>query len=148
MLQEHSHLATYSNHGIKSLVEHFSNNYLGIIAQWSALSTKRLVKQKAISPNDVFSNLFSSRPDGVKACLILLDLTLTSTPSTAQCEQGLSATNHFKCNLRTTLSQNTLSDLMQMPLQTMQWKPRDQTLQSVTGFLEQRQRDTWWRYSN
>ena len=46
--------------------------------------------------------------------LILLDLMLTSTPSTAKCQPGFTAMNHLKCNLRTTLGQNTLSDLMQM----------------------------------
>ena len=118
MPQERSYLATYGNREVNSLVEHFSN-YLteeeetSIIAQWPALRT-RLVRQKAISPNDVFSNLLASRPDDIKDCLILLDLMLTLSPSTAKCERGFSAMNHLKCNLRTTLGQNTLSDLMRM----------------------------------
>ena len=67
--QERSNLATYGNRDVKSLVEHFINNYLkeeeetSIIAQWPAMST-RPVRQKAISPNDVFSNLLASRPHG------------------------------------------------------------------------------------
>ena len=72
MPQEHSNLATYGNRSVKSIiVEHFSNNYLkeeeetSIISMWPALST-RLVKQKAISPNDVFSNPLASRPHDVK----------------------------------------------------------------------------------
>ena len=61
--QEHSNLATYGNCDVKSLVEHFINNYLkeeetSIIAQWPAMSTSP-VRQKAISPNDVFSNLLA-----------------------------------------------------------------------------------------
>ena len=106
---EQSNQAPYGNRDVKSLVEHFSNNYLteeeetSIISMWPALPT-RLVRQKAISANDVFSNLLASRPHNIKDCLILLDLMLTSTPSTAKCEPGFSATNHFKCNLRTTLS--------------------------------------------
>ena len=106
---EQSNQAPYGNRDVKSLVEHFSNNYLteeeetSIISMWPALPT-RLVRQKAISPNDVFSNLLASRPHNIKDCLILLDLMLTSTPSTARCEPGFSATNHLKCNLRTTLS--------------------------------------------
>ena len=119
MPQERSNLATYGNHDIISLVEHFSNNYLTeeeettIISMWPALHT-RLVRQKAISPNNVSSNLHASRPDGFKGHLILLDLMLTSTPSTAKCKPGFSAINHLKCNLRTTLGQKSLSDLMQM----------------------------------
>ena len=66
---EHAHLATYGNRDVKSLFEHFSNNYLteeeetSIISMWLALCT-RLVRQKAISPNDAFSNLLASRPHG------------------------------------------------------------------------------------
>ena len=94
---EHSNQASYGNRDVKSLVEHFSNNYLreeeetSIISMWSALHT-RLVRQTALSPNDVFSKL------------------LASTPSTAKCKPGFSARNHLKCDLRTTLGQNTLSD--------------------------------------
>ena len=116
---EYSHLATYGNRDVKSLVEHFSNNYLteeedtNIISMWPASRT-RLVRQKAISPNDVISNLLASRPDDVKDCLIFLDLMLTPTPSTAKYETGFSAMNHLKCNLRTILGQNTFSDLIQM----------------------------------
>ena len=112
---EHSNQATYGNRDVKSLVEHFSNNYLteeeetSIISMWPALHT-RLVRQKAISPNDVFSNLLASRTHDAKDCLILLDLMLTSAPSTAKREPGFSATNHLKCDLRTTLGQNILSD--------------------------------------
>ena len=113
MPQERSYLATYGNRDIKSLVEHFSNNYLteeeetSIISMWPASRT-RIVRNTAISPNDVFSNLVASRPHDVKDYLILLDLKLTSTLSTAKCELGFSAMNHLKCNLRTTLRQNTL----------------------------------------
>ena len=105
MPQEHSCLATYGNHEVKSLVEHFRSNYLteeeetSIIAKWPALRT-RLVRQKAISPNHVFSNLLSLRPDDIKDCLILLGLMLTLSPSAAKCQQGFSTMNHFKCNLR------------------------------------------------
>ena len=103
---EHSHLAVYDNRDVKSLVEHFSNSYLreeevtSIFSMWPALRT-RLVRQKAMSPNDVFSNLHASKPDVVKDCLILPELMLTSTPSTAKCEPGSSAMNYLKSNLRT-----------------------------------------------
>ena len=109
---------------------------------WPALHTRPL-RQKAISPNDVFSNLLALRPDDSKDCLILLDLILTSTPSTAKCEPGFPAMNHLKCNLRTILGQNTLSDLMQMRSSDHAMRPTDRALVTVTGFLEQRKRDTF-----
>ena len=114
---------------VKSLHEHFSNNYLTeeeektIIAQWPALRT-RLARQKAISPNDVFSNLLASGPDDIKDCLILLDLMLTLSPSTAKCEGGFSALTHLKCNLHTILCKNTLSE---SALQTRLCNERQQT---------------------
>ena len=67
MPQEVSCLATYGNREVKLLVEYFRSNYLteeeetSIIAQSPALHT-RLVRQKAISPNHVFSNVLASRP--------------------------------------------------------------------------------------
>lgn len=118
MPQERSRLASHGNNEVKSLVQHFAiylteEEKTSIIAQWPALRT-RLARQKATSPNDAFSNLLASRPDDVKDSLILLDLMLTLSPSTAKCERGFSTMNHLKSNLRTTLSQNTLSDLMRM----------------------------------
>ena len=61
-----------------------------------------------------------SRPNDVKDCLILLDLMLTSSPSTAKCEPGFSATNHLKCNLWT-----PCQTWYKGTLQTMQWRPSD-----------------------
>ena len=118
MPQERSRLASHGNNEVKSLVQHFAiylteEEKTSIIAQWPALHT-RLARQKAMSPNDAFSNLLASRPDDVKDSLILLDLMLTLSPSTAKCERGFSTMNHLKSNLRTALSQNTLSDLMRM----------------------------------
>ena len=134
------------NHDIKSLVEHFSKNYrteeeeTSIISMWPALRT-RLVRQKAISPNDVFSNPLASRPDDVKDCLILLDLMPTSTPSTAKCEPGFFAINHLKCE-----GQNTLSDLMQMRSSDHAMKAYRRHSAISNWFSGAR--DTFWRYSN
>lgn len=118
MPQERTSLASYGNSEVRSLVQHFSpylseEEKTSIIAQWPALRT-RLARQKAISPNDAFSNLLASKPDDVKDCLILLDLMVTLSPSTAKCERGFSTMNQLKNYLRTTLAQTTLSDLMRM----------------------------------
>lgn len=57
---------------------------------------------------DVFSNLLMSKPDDVKDCLILNDLLVTLSPSTAKCECGFSSMNQLKSNLRTSMGQDTL----------------------------------------
>ena len=90
MPQERSRLASHGNNEVKSLVQHFAiylteGEKMSIIAQWPALRT-RLARQKARSPNDAFPNLLASTPDDVKDSLILLDLMLTLSPSTAKCE--------------------------------------------------------------
>jgi len=58
-----------------------------VITQWSALRTS-LLRQKIINPNKAFTNLLASRLDDVRGCLILLDLILTLSPSTAKYERG------------------------------------------------------------
>ena len=84
MPQERSSLASHSNSEVKSLVQHFVN-YLteeektSVTAQWPALCT-RLARQKAMTPNEAFSNLLASRPDDVTDCLTFLDLMLTLSP--------------------------------------------------------------------
>ena len=118
MPQERSRLASHGNNEVKLLVEHFETYFtdeekMSIIAQWPAMRT-RLARQKSMSPNDAFSNLLASTPDDVKDCLTLLNLMLTLSPSTAKCERGFSTMNHVKSYLRTTLTQDTLSDLMRM----------------------------------
>ena len=71
----------------------------------------RLSRQKANNPVDVFANLLASKPNDVKDCLVLVDLMMTLSPSTAKCERSFSATNQLKSNVRTRISQERLVDL-------------------------------------
>ena len=105
-----------SQHIWQDKSSHFSNNYLreeeetSIIAQWPSLHT-RLERQKAITPNDVFSY-----PPCLKTWWHQLlshftgpDAHLVSVKSKVQarflCNEPL-----IKRNLQTTLGKNTLSD--------------------------------------
>ena len=108
-------LATYGHNEIRSLVQYFG--YLltekekeNILDQWPMLHT-RLSRQKANNPVDVFANLLASKPNDVKDCLVLVDLMMTLSPSTAKCERSFSATNQLKSNVRTRISQERLVDL-------------------------------------
>ena len=74
----------------------------------------RLSRQKANSPLDASANLLASKPDDVKDCLILLDLMMTLSPSTAKCERNFSAMNQLKSNVCTPISQGSLVDLMRV----------------------------------
>jgi len=111
-------LAAYGHNEIRSLVQYFG--YLltekekeNILDQWPMLRS-RLSRQKANSPVDVFANLLASKPDNVKDCLILVDLMMTLSPSTAKCERSFLAMNQLKSNVRTRISQRNLVDLMRV----------------------------------
>ena len=111
-------LAAYGYNEIRSLVQYFG--YLltekekeNILDQWPILRT-RLSRQKANNPVDVFANLLASKPDDVKDCLVLVDIMMTLSPSTAKCERSFSAMNQLKSNVRTRISQGSLVDLMRV----------------------------------
>ena len=111
-------LAAYGYNEIRSLVQYVG--YLltekekeNILDQWPMLRT-RLSRQKANNPVDVFANLLASKPDDVKDCLVLVDIMMTLSPSTAKCERSFSAMNQLKSNIRTRISQGSLVDLMRV----------------------------------
>ena len=63
---------------------------------------------------DVFSNILMSPPDDVKDCLVLIDLLITLSLSTAKCERGFSTMNQLKNSTRTLMNQDTLTALMKV----------------------------------
>ena len=52
-----------------------------------------------------------AKPDDVNDCLILLELMMTLSPSTAKCARSFSAMNQLKSNVGTLISQGRLTDL-------------------------------------
>ena len=111
-------LAAYGHNEIRSLVQYFG--YLltakekeSILDQWPMLRT-RLSRQRANNPVDVFANLLVSKPDDVKDCLVLVELMMTLSPSTARCARRFSAMNQLKSNVRTRISQGSLVVLMRV----------------------------------
>ena len=71
-------------------------------------------RQRANNPVDVFANLLVSKPDDVKDCLVLVELMMTLSPSTARCARRFSAMNQLKSNVRTRISQGSLVVLMRV----------------------------------
>ena len=57
---------------------------------------------------DDFSNIL---PDDVKDCLVLIDLLITLSPSTAKCERGFSTMTQLKNSTRPLTNQDTLTAL-------------------------------------
>jgi len=118
MPQNRVDLATYGNKEIRSLVDYFEHflsdeEKQGIIEQWPILRAC-LARQKMNKPLYVFSNLLMSPPDDVKAGLVLAELLLTLSPSTAKCEHGFSTMYQLKNAARTLMNQDTLTTLMRV----------------------------------
>ena len=63
---------------------------------------------------DVFSNILMSPPDDVKDCVVLIDLLITLSTSTAKCKRGFSTMNQLKNWMRTLMNQDTLMALMRV----------------------------------
>ena len=55
-----------------------------------------------------------AKPDDVKDCLVLLELMMPLSPSTAKCARSFSAMNQLKSNVGTLISQGRLADLMRV----------------------------------
>ena len=110
-------LAAYGHHEVRKLVQYFGHltekEKESILDQWPMLRT-RLSRQRANNPVGVFANLLASRSDDVKECLVLLDLMMTLSPSTATCERSFSAMNQLKSNVRSRISQRSLVDFMRV----------------------------------
>ena len=118
MPQDQADLATYGNKEVRSLVDYFHHFFSDdekqrIIEQWPILH-QRLARQKMHKTLDVFSNILMSPPDDVKDCLVLIDLLITLSPSTAKCERGFSTMNQLKYSMRTLMNQDTLTALMRV----------------------------------
>ena len=118
MPQDQADLSTYGNKEVRFLVDYFHHFFSDdekqrIIEQWPILR-QRLARQKMHKTLDVFSNILMSPPDDVKDCLVLIDLLVTLSPSTAKCERGFSTMNQLKNSMPTLMNQDTLTALMRV----------------------------------
>ena len=74
----------------------------------------RLAKQRTLKTIDAFSNRLLSPQEDVKDCLMLIDLLVTLSPSTAKCERRFSTMNQSKNLARAQTNQDTLTTLMRV----------------------------------
>ncbi len=111
-------LAQYGNEEMKVLVEHFSDYFTdeearAILKQWPALKVA-VAGQKCQKPVQVYENLLAARPEDLQAVLLIVQLALTISPSTAGVERGFSAMKFIKNNKRSRMTSSALSDLMRI----------------------------------
>ena len=65
-------------------------------------------------PSKYSNHLMTTLPLDVKHCIILLNLRMTLSSSTAKCEWGLSLMNHIKSSAQTLMGLETLTTVMKI----------------------------------
>ncbi|XP_015763634.1 PREDICTED: zinc finger protein 862-like [Acropora digitifera] len=116
--QSRSDLLHHGDGDIKTLVAHFSNvlpdeTSNGALDQW--LDLKLLLSQPAqrkLLPHEVYSSLLANKPNNLSHILLVVEIMMVLSASTAVCERSFSAMNRIKTNLKTNMKQETLQDLL------------------------------------
>lgn len=116
--REEKDLLKFGRTEIRDLLEHFApllteDEKSNIMREWTVLKN-RLKKQRTDQLSVVYSELLQAQPDEVKNILPLVNIMVTLSPSTAECERQFSAMNIIKTCLRTNLKQETLEALMRV----------------------------------
>lgn len=110
-------LIHYGDDDVKALTQHSApllsdeekECILGEWLQLKLLSTS----QRTVKPPQLYASLLISKPDTIKHVLVLVEIMTVFSPCTASCEsRSFSAMNKIKTNLKTTMQQETLQDLM------------------------------------
>ena len=80
---------------------------------WIPFRTK-VIKFRNDQIIDVYVDMLRERDHELKGMLVLTEIMMTVSASTASCERGFSCMNKQKTNLRTTLSHSSLDDIMRI----------------------------------
>ena len=122
-------LIQYGDDDVKTLIQHFApllsdHQKQCILGEWLQLKLL-LTFQRAVRPLDLSTSLLISRPDSIKNVLVLVEIMTVLSPCTASCERSFSVMNKIKTNLRTTMQQGNLQDLMTVSSSTEDIKSFD-----------------------
>ncbi len=88
-----------------------------MLKQWPDLKIA-VTGQKRLKPVEVYQNLVAAQPEELQAILLLVELVLTLSPSTAGVEHGFSAMKQIKSLKRSRMTASTVSDLMRVGAST------------------------------
>ncbi len=115
-------LYMYGNDEIRTLVDHFRGYFsqdeaARMLKQWPDLKVA-VTGHKKLKPVEVYQNLLAAQPEELQAILLLVELALTLSPSTAGVERGFSAMKQIKSSKRSRMNASTLSDLMRVGAST------------------------------
>lgn len=116
--REQEQLALFGGDDVQCIVDHYKEQLSGdecnkIPQEWVAL--KSYVAHFCGRPLlQVYGELLRDRPARFQNILVLVDLMLTLSPSTAECERQFSSMNRIKTALRNRLSNDSLQALMKI----------------------------------
>ena len=116
--QQQEQLAVFGGDHVQCIVDHYKEQLSEeecnkIPQEWVAL--KSYVAHFRGSPLlEVYGELLRDRPARFQNILVLVDLMLTLSPSTAECERQFSSMNRVKTALRNRLSNDSLQALMKI----------------------------------
>ena len=111
-------MALFGGDDVQCIVDHYKEQLSGdecnkIPQEWVAL--KSFVAHFCGRPLlQVYGELLRDRPARFQNILVLVDLMLTLSPSTAECERQFSSMNRIKTALRNRLSNDSLQALMKI----------------------------------
>ena len=112
-------LAVYGDKDVENLVHHFSEvltdeDIASIPDEWSDLKIWMGAHRGRNNLLDLYSDLVRESPEHLSNILVLVQLLLTLSPSTASCKRGFSCMNRVKYSQRTCLQNGVLKDLIQL----------------------------------
>lgn len=111
-------LLLHGNDAIESLVEFYSGMLSpeerdGAVDQWSDLKL-RLQHNKHLKPQDYYANLLMAAPSALKDILVLVQIMMTLSPTTAKLERSFSAMKASKTVIRNRMDAETLQMTMRI----------------------------------
>ena len=112
-------VAIYGDKEVDDLIGHFSDvlteeEIREIPNQWPDFKIWMAGHRGRSHLLDLYSDLVKENPQHLQHILVLVQLLLTLSPSTASCERGFSCMNRVKNSQRTCLHNDILNDLMQL----------------------------------
>ena len=112
-------IAVYGDDEVESLVEHFTavlseEEINEIPEEWPDLKIWMSAHRGSSHLVDLYGDLIRENPQHLSHILVLVQLLLTISPSTASCERGFSCMNRVKNSQRTCLKNDILNYLMQL----------------------------------
>lgn len=111
-------LVTFGGNEVQRIVDHFKEQLSEEVCnkipqEWVALKTY-VVHFRGLPLLQAYGDLLRDHPAQFQNILVLVDLMLTLSPSTSECECQFSAMNRIKTSLRNQLSNDSLQALMKI----------------------------------